>query len=102
MSEILEIVMLISFGESWPFNIIRSYKARNTNGKSIFFLVFVFIGYICGVVAKLYSEAYMASFADKWYVLFFYFLNMIMGMADLVLYFRNKKLDKIAEAELNN
>ena len=94
MAEILEIVMLISFGASWPFNIIRSYKARSTSGKSIFFLIFVFIGYICGVVAKLYSEAYMASFDSKWYVLIFYCLNLIMVGVDIGLYVRNKKLEK--------
>lgn len=32
-----------------------------------------------------------------WYVLFFCFLNLIMVSADLVMYFRNKKLDKIAQ-----
>ena len=26
MSEILEIVMLLSFGASWPMNVIKSYK----------------------------------------------------------------------------
>lgn len=94
MAEILEIVMLISFGASWPFNIIRSYKARNTNGKSIFFLIFVFIGYICGIAAKLFSTAYMASFSSKWYVLIFYCLNLIMVGVDIGLYVRNKKLEK--------
>jgi len=35
----------------------------------------------------------MANFADKWYVLFFYVLNFIMVSLDMILYFRNKKLD---------
>ena len=39
----------------------------------------------------------MANFASKWYVLFFYFLNFAMVSLDLMLYFRNKKLDKLAE-----
>ena len=39
----------------------------------------------------------MAAFAEKWYVLFFYFLNLAMVTADMILYFRNKKLDKEAE-----
>jgi hypothetical protein len=39
----------------------------------------------------------MAAFAQKWYVLFFYCLNLIMVGMDLILYARNKALDKKAE-----
>jgi hypothetical protein len=39
----------------------------------------------------------MASFSQKWYVLFFYVLNFIMVSADLALYIRNYKLDKASE-----
>ncbi|MBQ3546887.1 MAG: hypothetical protein IJA44_00225 [Clostridia bacterium] len=94
MSELLEIVMILSFGASWPMNVIKSYKARTAKGKSLGFLCLIFFGYIAGIISKFVNEAYMASFADKWYVLFFYFLNLIMVGADLILYFRNKKLDK--------
>ena len=45
-------------------------------------------------------KTYMSEFAEKWYVLFFYFLNFIMVFADLILYFRNKKLD--AQHEKSN
>ena len=96
MSEILEIVMIVSFGFSWPMNVIKSYKARTTKGKSLAFLLLIFFGYIAGITSKFVNEAYMASFAEKWYVLFFYFINFIMVGADLVLYFRNKKLDKLS------
>lgn len=36
----------------------------------------------------------MNNIADMWYVLFFYILNFIMVGADLVMYIRNRKLDK--------
>ena len=36
----------------------------------------------------------MATFASKWYVLFFYVLNLTMVGIDMCLYFRNAKLDK--------
>ena len=98
MSELLEIVMIVSFGASWPMNVIKSYKARTAKGKSLGFLCLIFFGYIAGIISKLVNEAYMASFADKWYVLFFYVLNLIMVGADLILYFRNRKLDKKREA----
>ena len=93
MAEILEIVMILSFGASWPMNVIKSYKARTTKGKSLGFLCLIFFGYIAGIISKFVNESYMASFSQKWYVLFFYFLNLIMVGADLVIYFRNKKLD---------
>ena len=97
MSEILEIIMIVSFGCSWPVNVIKSYKSRTTKGKSLAFLCLIFFGYIAGIASKLVNDAYMASFAQKWYVLIFYFLNFIMVSIDLCLYFRNKRLDAQGE-----
>lgn len=96
MAEIFEVVMIASFGASWPLNVIKSYKARTTKGKSLAFLCLIFFGYIAGILSKFLNEAYMASISTKWYVLFFYFLNLIMVGADLCLYVRNRKLDKEA------
>ncbi len=94
MAEILEIMMILSFGASWPLNVIKSYKARTTKGKSLGFLLLIFFGYVAGIASKFANAEYMAAFSQKWYVLFFYFLNIIMVGADLVLYARNYKLDK--------
>ena len=88
MSEILEIIMIVSFGASWPMNVLKSYKARSTKGKSLMFLCLIFFGYIAGITSKLLNQAYMADFASKWYVLFFYVLNLLMVGTDLVLYAR--------------
>ena len=94
MAEILEIIMIVSFGASWPLNVIKSYKARTAKGKSIAFLLLIFFGYIAGIASKFVNPAYMAAFSEKWYVLFFYVLNFIMVGADIIMYFRNLKLDK--------
>lgn len=94
MSEFLEIGMIVLFGASWPMSVVRSWKARTAKGKSLTFLLLIFIGYIAGVFSKFTNDAYMAVFAQKWYVLFFYFLNLIMVGTDICLYFRNKRLDK--------
>ena len=88
MSELLEICMIVSFGFSWPMNVIKSYKARTTKGKSLAFLVLIFFGYICGIASKLLAPTF------KWYVLFFYVLNFTMVGVDLCLYFRNRRLDR--------
>ena len=98
MSEILEVIMIVSFGVSWPLNVIKSYKARTTKGKSLAFLCLIFFGYIAGIASKLINEAYMLSISSKWYVLFFYVLNLLMVGVDLCLYIRNYKLDKKAKS----
>ncbi|MBQ2967472.1 MAG: hypothetical protein IJE10_05075 [Clostridia bacterium] len=54
----------------------------------------ILFGYIAGIASKLINESYMAQFASKWYVLFFYVLNFVMVGADLLLYIRNYRLDK--------
>lgn len=97
MAEFLEILMIVSFGASWPLNVIKSYRARTTKGKSLPFLCLIFFGYIAGIASKLVNDAYMAAIAEKWYVLFFYVLNLIMVGADLLLYVRNYRLDQSAE-----
>ena len=95
MAEILEVVMIVSFGASWPLNLLKSYKARTTKGKSLAFLLLIFFGYVAGITSKLINETYMANIGEKWYVLFFYVLNFIMVGADLGMYIRNRRLDKL-------
>ena len=96
LSEILEIIMVVSFGASWPLNVMKSYKARTTKGKSLPFLCLILFGYVAGIISKLVNDSYMANFASKWYVLFFYVLNFLMVSTDLVIYIRNYRLDKLA------
>jgi len=98
MAELLEITMIVSFGASWPLNVIKSYKARTAKGKSPAFLCLVLFGYVAGIASKLLNPVYMASFASKWYVLFFYVLNFLMVAADFLLYLRNRRLDREAAA----
>lgn len=97
MAEFFEILMIVSFGASWPMNVVKSFKARTAKGKSLGFLCLIFFGYIAGITSKLINDSYMASFASKWYVLFFYVLNLVMVGIDLCLYIRNKRLDNEAQ-----
>lgn len=93
MTEFFEILMIVSFGFSWPLNVIKSYKARTTKGKSLFFLILIFVGYIFGITSKLLAPSF------KWYVMFFYVLNITMVGLDLLLYIRNYSLDKKQESK---
>ncbi len=97
MAELLEITMIVCFGISWPLNVLKSIKAKTAKGKSLFFLIMIFLGYIAGITAKLINPIYMAQFSEKWYVLFFYVLNLLMVSADVVMYFINLRRDKLAE-----
>jgi hypothetical protein len=90
MTELLEAGMIISFGLSWPANILKSYKARTAKGKSLLFLTLVLFGYFCGIASKLSADTIN-------YVLGFYILNTIMVSADICLYFRNRALDRQEE-----
>ena len=81
LAELLEAMMIVSFGISWPLSIIRSYRSRSTKGKSVLF------GYICGIVAKLMLHKYNLAF-------YFYILNITMVSIDICLYFRNLRLEK--------
>lgn len=86
MSEFLEACMVVSFGISWPMNIIKSVRTRSAKGKSLPFLLFIFAGYICGIASKLIS-------GNITYVFVFYVLNLLMVGTDIILYFRNRRLD---------
>ena len=92
VGEVFEIMMIVSFGISCPMNVMKSYKARTTRGKSLSFLIFILVGYVCGITSKLLADTF------KWYVMFFYVLNFVMVFADLLLYIRNCRLDKAAQA----
>ncbi|MGD9886879.1 MAG: hypothetical protein AB7T03_02820 [Bacilli bacterium] len=82
----LEAAMVICFGISWPLSIYKSYKVRTTKGKSIIFLCFILLGYALGIANKIVHQ-------DINYVIGFYSLNFLMVFVDILLYFRNKRID---------
>ena len=93
MSEILEIVMLVAFGVSWPISLIKNIKSRSTKGVSILFYFLILFGYVAGIISKFTNEAYMASINEKWYVLIFYFFNFTIVGLNIIVYFRNKAIE---------
>ena len=95
MVEIFEALMIVSFGVSWPANIVKSVRARTAKGKSLVFLICVLFGYLCGITGKLMTGRVT-------YVLVFYFINVIMVTIDIALYFRNQKLDRLAEESVSH
>ena len=86
--EVMEVIMILCFGASWPFNVIKSYRTRSTKGKSLSFLILILTGYVCGIIGKLMAPT------QNWFVLFFYMLNAVMVGVDLLMYIRNYRLEK--------
>lgn len=95
MKEVLEMCMMICFGSAWPMAIIKSYKAKTAKNKSLIFLCCIFLGISSGIISKIISGRMN-------YVIIFYVINMIMVSIDMGLYFRNKKLDSLADNENNS
>jgi len=81
---IFEIIMLICFGAAWPFSIYKSYTSRSTEGKSISFLIVVLIGYVAGILHKVFNQF------DA--VMYLYLLNFMMVLTDLLIYYRNRRI----------
>jgi hypothetical protein len=81
---IYEIIMLICFGAAWPVSIYRSYVSRATAGKSLVFLIIVEFGYFAGISHKLLN--------DNDLVIYLYILNAVMVFADILLYWRNLRI----------
>ena len=80
LSSLLETVMLICFGASWPFAVYKTYTSKSSAGKSLVFLWLVLIGYIAGALAKVFGECNA--------VLALYIVNGLMVTADLTLAYR--------------
>ena len=86
MAELLEAVMLICFGLSWPLNAYKNYKAGTAVGTSWQFIALITTGYMAGIAAK------FASGSVNW-VLAVYLINLACIGVNWIVYFRNRRLD---------
>lgn len=85
LTDLLEALTIFCFGLSWPLSIRKSLISRTSKGKSLFFEVFILIGYAFGFIFYL--------------GFFFYVLNFVEIAFDIFLYFRNAKLDRERDAK---
>ena len=86
MAQILESIMLICFGASWPSAIIKTLRVKDPKGKSFVFLGLVVLGYVSGTIGKIVHR-------DFNWVFWIYLLDLAMVTTDLVLsaYYRYRK-----------
>ena len=97
--DLFEALTIFCFGLSWPISIRKSYVSRTAKGKSLFFEVFLLIGYAFGIARKIIQVVAMGSSGFIFFLsFFFYVLNFIEISIDVGLYFRNTKLDKLRDA----
>ncbi len=97
MADVLEMIMMICFGLSWPINIRKAWVGRTAKGISVMFYGFIVFGYVVGLLSK-YIKLRQGIHTPL-YVWFFYILNMLMVATGIAIYFRNKKLDREREAK---
>lgn len=97
IGNLLEALMILCFGLSWPISIRKSWVSRTAKGKSLFFEVFIWIGYVFGIANKFIQYGQNPERSWIFFLAWaFYFLNIAEITVDMVLYFRNKKLDAAA------
>ena len=86
MAHVLEALMLISFGISWPVNALNAWKARTARGTSLAFLLLITFGYVAGIAAKFVGN-------NITWVLVVYVFNLAALVVNLLIYVRNSRLD---------
>lgn len=87
MGSIFETIMLVCFGLSWPLNVIKAYRARTAQGTSLPFIVLIITGYVAGIAAKIVTHQIN-------YVFVVYLINLAIVLINVIVYFRNVRLDK--------
>ncbi len=83
---IFEIIMLVCFGTAWPVSIYKSLKSKTTKGKSVIFLIIIFVGYLSGIIHKILYSFNL--------VIIFYIVNAIMVGIDIIIFFINLYYEK--------
>ena len=94
LAHLLEAGMLVCFGFSWPINVVKAYKAGTAKSTSLAFIFLIITGYILGIGAKVINHQYN-------YVLAVYILNLVIVLSNVVVYFRNRALDRMRDMEAN-
>ena len=89
IAKVLEATMLILFGISWPFNLMKSIRSKSTKGKSLLFLILIDLGYVAGITSKFFSKTFV--WETDWWIFAIYVTNFLFVTADLMMYFINKK-----------
>jgi len=83
---LLEFMMLLCFGFSWPFSIAKSIRSRNTAGKSLLFMLLIEAGYLFGIANKIVNNR-------DWVLWVYVVLFFVVGV-DVALYAVNRRRER--------
>lgn len=92
MPQLLEAIMLVCFGLSWPMALVKNLKAKSAEGMSLPFLLLIISGYVAGTSAKIIA-------GNITYVLIVYVVNLVIVTMNLLVFFYNRSLDKKRESK---
>ena len=94
-AKILEAMMLIIFGASWPAQILKTIRAKNPQGKSFLFLYMILTGYACGLASKFVGGTWRGN-----WIIYLYMLDLLMVGTDTVLsHYYLRRLKRISAQE---
>ena len=94
LAQILEAVMLVCFGCSWPINLRKNYRAATAKSMSLSFILLIVFGYAAGITAKAITVA-NGGIVHR-YVWAVYIFNICVVSLNIPVYVRNRKLDEKA------
>ena len=84
-ASLFEGIMILCFGVSWPVAVWKTLKTKNVSGISVFFLWFVFTGYVSGVMFKV-VEAMGNGHVNP--VIILYVFNLVLVGTEVALFYR--------------
>ncbi len=87
MAQIMETVMLVCFGFSWPLAVYKNIKAKSAKGMSLNFILLIIVGYVAGIIAKISTNTFN-------FVFVVYLINLAIVSVNLVVYFINLNIDR--------
>ncbi len=90
-----EALMILCFGISWPFSILRVVRTKRTEGKSAIFISLVLIGYLSGIAWKILTATFQDAPVEP--ITLLYVLNALLVGIDLVLLFRYRSRAQAVE-----
>jgi hypothetical protein len=88
VAHLLETIMLICFGLSWPINLMKNIKLKSAKPMNLPFILLIVAGYVAGVIAKIIKID-----STPVYLLVVYIFNLVMVSCNIVVYFINKGYD---------
>ena len=92
MGSVLETIMLICFGFSWPLNLIKTYKSKTSQSTSLAFILLIIAGYIAGITAKIVTHQIS-------YELNAYLQNLAILLLNLMVKYNTKSFKKKTDSK---